>query len=175
MLTRRQISLGLGAIALCAGCSTRSGNGFRAVSKPLSTTTRADQSALSGQWYVRGFFPGDESLSRVTFLPNVEGSPGIKIDTQSCLLGADCIGQSHIHSLKKLGPNRALVEGTGREIWLVWIDEGQRTAAIGTPGGGFGWILDRRPTGGQDRISAAREVLDFNGYDISQMALRGTG
>ena len=30
-------------------------------------------------------------------------------------------------------------------------------------------ILDRATTGGADRIAAAREILDFNGWDTGQL------
>ena len=50
--------------------------------------------------------------------------------------------------------------------------EGFRTAVIGSPEGGYGWILDRRATGGEDRITAAQEILDFNGYDLSALQMR---
>jgi len=30
-------------------------------------------------------------------------------------------------------------------------------------------VLDRNATGGTDRLTAARAVLDFNGYDLAQL------
>jgi apolipoprotein D and lipocalin family protein len=49
----------------------------------------------------------------------------------------------------------------------MWMDADNRTAAIGTPGGSFGWIMDRKATGGDDRIQAAREIMEWQGYDMS--------
>lgn len=63
-------------------------------------------------------------------------------------------------------------DGSARDLWVLWVDEGFRTAVIGNPAGDFGWILDRAPKGGADRIKAAQEILDFNGYDISQLRMR---
>lgn len=57
-----------------------------------------------------------------------------------------------------------------RTLWVLWVDDGFRTAAVGTPDGRWGWILDRSTSGGADRIAAAREVLDFNGYDLTHLA-----
>lgn len=46
--------------------------------------------------------------------------------------------------------------------WLG-VDHGYRTLAIGTPSGRFGFVLDRGPIPA-DRLDAAREIFDFNGY-----------
>ena len=56
-----------------------------------------------------------------------------------------------------------------RQFWVLWVDEGFRTAVLGNPDGTFGWIVDRSTTGGADRIKAAREILDFNGYDTGRL------
>ncbi|MCP5036327.1 MAG: hypothetical protein GY945_01870 [Rhodobacteraceae bacterium] len=55
------------------------------------------------------------------------------------------------------------------EYWVLWVDEDYRTAAIGTPSGTFGWIIDRERSGGEDRIVAAREVLEWLGYDMNRL------
>lgn len=176
MLTRRHMATGIAALALLPGCGAGPRNaGARNVSQPLTVTTRADLSALSGDWFVRGHFQGAPPPELVTFLPEQNGAPAMALQTETCGLNGECTSEKTLLSLETLGPRRARDIETGREFWLVWIDEGLRTAAIGTPDGSFGWILDRRPTGGTDRIAAAREVLEFNGYDLSQLSLREVG
>ena len=64
------------------------------------------------------------------------------------------------------GPGRLSVAGQD-DWWILWVDEGYRTLAVGTPSGRFGFVLDRA-TGAADRLQAAREVFDFNGYDTAQ-------
>jgi apolipoprotein D and lipocalin family protein len=59
--------------------------------------------------------------------------------------------------------------GGAPEIWLLWVDTGYRTAALGTPDGSFGMILDRSATGGTDRIAAARDIFDWFGYDLTKL------
>jgi apolipoprotein D and lipocalin family protein len=49
------------------------------------------------------------------------------------------------------------------------VDEGYRTAVVGAPNGKSGWILNRDPQIPVDRLNAAREVLDFNGYDLDRL------
>lgn len=54
-------------------------------------------------------------------------------------------------------------------LWVHWIDADDRTAAIGEPGGGRVWIMDRNGTPGERR-TAAREILLWYGYDLSRMS-----
>ena len=59
--------------------------------------------------------------------------------------------------------------GTPQTLVIMWVDEGFRTAAIGTRDGTFGAILDRYPRGSADRFNAAIQILKFNGWDVSQL------
>jgi apolipoprotein D and lipocalin family protein len=53
--------------------------------------------------------------------------------------------------------------------WVLWADVGYRTLAIGTPSGRFGFILNRGGDLPADRMRAAREVLEWNGYGIGRL------
>lgn len=57
-------------------------------------------------------------------------------------------------------------------FWVLWMDFDRRTVALGDPDGTFVAILDRSETGGEDRIAAAREILDWFGYDLTQLQTR---
>jgi apolipoprotein D and lipocalin family protein len=39
------------------------------------------------------------------------------------------------------------------------------------PSGRAGWILNRTPTLRADRLQAAKDILAFNGYDLSQLKM----
>ncbi|MFM2355175.1 MAG: hypothetical protein RLZZ528_911 [Pseudomonadota bacterium] len=73
------------------------------------------------------------------------------------------------------GPGRITREGlNGPEVlWVLWVDQDYRVAVIGTPDGRFGRILSRSPKVRPDLMAAAREVLDFNGYDTGRLGLIG--
>ena len=75
------------------------------------------------------------------------------------------------------GPGRLKVRLAGMPIaadyWVLWVDEGYRTAVVGVPSGRAGWILNRTPDIPADRLAAAREVLEFNGYDIGALVMAG--
>lgn len=54
-------------------------------------------------------------------------------------------------------------------LWVHWLDIGNRTAAVGDPGGSRVWIMDRSLSPGPDRLQAAREILAWYGYDLSRL------
>lgn len=79
-------------------------------------------------------------------------------------------------AIAQTGPGRFAISGRGgtaQDWWVLWVDEGYRTLAIGTPSGEFGFILNRGNTLPSDRLAAAREVLDFNGYDVGRLITYG--
>ncbi|APE45463.1 lipocalin [Sulfitobacter alexandrii] len=73
-----------------------------------------------------------------------------------------------------VGPGRlkvrfGAVPFVAADYWVLWVDEGYRTAVVGTPNGRAGWILNRDPRIPRDRLAAAKEILDFNGYDLERL------
>ncbi|MGP6086220.1 lipocalin family protein [Antarctobacter jejuensis] len=56
----------------------------------------------------------------------------------------------------------------GQEYWVYWLDADNRTAAIGDPDGRRVWIMDRTGKPGE-RLRAAREILEWYGYDLSRL------
>ena len=58
---------------------------------------------------------------------------------------------------------------------MLWVDEGYRTAVVGSPSGGSGFILNREPDIPADRLTAARQVLAFNGYELDDLKMTEQG
>ena len=153
-------------LAGCAAPTAQAPHGFRDPAALIGATSRFEAERFKGPWIVRGSFGADAPAT--VALVETTGGPAF----QSCDGGGSCAplalatvrGQGR-YALQQAG-------GTPRELWVLWIDEGFRTAVVGNPAGDFGWILDRKPAGGVDRITAAREILDFNGYDLSQLRMR---
>ncbi|MDF1727027.1 MAG: hypothetical protein P1U53_04665, partial [Sulfitobacter sp.] len=56
-----------------------------------------------------------------------------------------------------------------REVWVLWTDADYRTVVLADPGGSFAEIWDRSTEPSPDRLAAAREILDFNGFDLNQL------
>ena len=60
---------------------------------------------------------------------------------------------------------------TDQEESAFFVELDLRTLVIGTPDGSFGFILNRGGPLPSDRLAAAREILDWNGYDTRNLAL----
>ncbi|SLN66509.1 Lipocalin-like domain protein [Roseovarius albus] len=177
MLVRHRLTtlLSCAGLSLMAACGDDA-TGFRDANVPLGVTTRGTTADVSGEWFVRATTPGNEDLQRVNILPERQGIPAVELVRRTCESNGDCEEVGEIWRAKPLGQHRWRIQSpqgdAARELWVVWVDEGFRTAAIGTPDGSYGWILDRAPTGGSDRVTAAQEILAFNGYDAAQLVTR---
>jgi apolipoprotein D and lipocalin family protein len=121
---------------------------------PLGGTSRFDAGRFAGDW-----------VTRACLGPC---APGVSF-TQS-LTGAVIENDGSASRAFVPGAPGILRAAEGEEVLVVmWVDEGFRTAAVGRADGSRAAIIDRAPTGGEDRITAAREILDFNGWDVSRL------
>lgn len=173
-MKRRDMLKMTGAAAVAAGLTACIGGGsgvefHRSKTRPLSSTTRFDAARFAGRWEIRGefVFPGEkpsfgavnlsQSGGRITAL-DVYGPSGLleRYATTQPAAGRISVGTPPFDT----------------QYWVLWVDADYRTAAIGTPSGSFGWIIDRSRTGGEDRIRAARDVLGFNGYNLARLQTR---
>lgn len=163
VLRRFIVGVVLVALAACTAPVQQVG-GYRDTTALIGATSRFDLNRFAGAWTVREYFPTEHALTGFNVIPGagdtftwtetIDQSSGAE---QSATLGT------------MIGQGRFTLDWDDRTYWVLWVDEGFRTAVIGTPNGRFGFIADRSPTGGADRIRAAREILDFNGYDVSQL------
>lgn len=136
---------------------------FRDRSVPIASTVRGSVEDLAGDWVIAQSYPG---------LPFA--APGTRVTVAaagnaSLWRFAGPGGAREVAARTEVpGRYRPLAEGDP-ELWLLWVDDDFRTAVIGTPDGSFGWIMDRPGAASADRTRAAREVLDFNGYDLGRL------
>ena len=151
------LAMGL-AVTGCAPVPEAGAVSYRNNEVGLASTLRFDLARFQGDWVVRASYPND-GLAQVTVKP---------VSARRFVWRAD--GRAQRGAVT--GPGRFRLDGEHAEYWVLWLDDGFRTAAIGTPDGRFGLILDRKAEGGEDRMVAAREMLDFNGYDVSQIVAR---
>ncbi|MEX3314824.1 lipocalin family protein [Sulfitobacter sp. PS-8MA] len=171
---RARQTLALVLLGTLAACNTAPPQeGFRDPAALIGATSRYDAARFAGDWQVRAAFPGDGDLQAVRF---ARQGPSFVEHRQSCDATGLCAPRRVLWEASEQGPGRyklrARQGGAEKALWVLWVDEGFRTAVIGAPDGRYGWILDREASGGADRIAAAQQILDFNGYDIGALQIR---
>lgn len=146
------------ALAACAPAGTKVA-GFRDPATPIWSAAAFAPGQIAGDWRqvaAHAARPGGCAAGALTITPAAQG---IRLDGTLCLNGQ---AQRIATTARPSGPGRLAVDGQ-EEWWILWVDSGYRTLAIGTPSGRFGFVLDRGAPA-PDRLTAAREVFDFNGY-----------
>ena len=149
------------ALALLAALAACGAEGYRDTGAPISSAALFDPARFAGTWYEVARYPEPDGCSATaTFAPLADGRLAV---TDGCTRGV----------AEVVGPGRLSVRLDGAAeatpVWVLWVDEGYRTAVLGDPSGRAGRILNRDPQIPADRLAAAREVLDFNGYDLAQL------
>lgn len=153
------------ALFLTACSAPNSVVGFRDPASPIYSNAVLTQARLIGQWaQVADFATADTCRSGAVVITSRDG--GLHADGRLCVAG---VATPVKGPMMPAGPGRFAVSGISDPWWVLWVDTDARTLVIGTPSGRFGFILNR--TGGlpSDRLVAAKEVLDFNGYDPSRL------
>lgn len=148
------------ALALVlAGCAAKTSGptAFRASGDPIWSAAAFQPADVAGTWRQVADFRTSGSCDAGA-VEIMSTSDGLQLRGTICLAGkAEAV--SGVAPL--VGPGRLRVNG--EDWWVIWVDVGYRTLAIGTPSGRFGIILDRGAIPA-DRLNAAREIFDFNGY-----------
>lgn len=145
---------------------------FRDPAAPISSIASFDPERYQGLWYEVASFPAPfQAGCRNTTATYQLIAPGTISVLNACDRNG---GVSRIGGTARvIGPGRLSLNLDGvpfdADYWVLWVDEGYRTAVVGTPSGGSGFILNREPAIPEDRLKAAREVLAFNGYDLSEL------
>lgn len=157
----------LGAALLLAGCVAKpvaDPARFRAADAPIWSNAQFDTSRLSGRWQqVAGFSTKADGCTPGGI--EVTGTaPAQTIAGRLCLNGQ---ALRFSGPLTPSGPGRLRV--ADQDWWVIWVDTDYRTLAIATPSGAFGFILNRGEGRPADRLRAAREIFDFNGYDTEKL------
>ena len=138
---------------------------FRDTGAPIGSTTRGSAQDMAGAWTIAAAYPGRD-------LAGADVGPGTRVTLafDAGGFGTLTVGDT-VLPLEVVRAGRWRVGGArGAELWLIWTDADFRTAVIGAPGGTFGWIMDRPGAASPDRTRAAREILEFSGYDLTRLS-----
>ncbi|WP_299830773.1 lipocalin family protein [uncultured Roseobacter sp.] len=157
-------------LALIAACAPTPEPGFRDASVPITATTRFTPERFAGDWHVVAAYPS-------AFLPGcVDQRWQAETTEPAPRLAVFCgAGPAAYDAPMAVDPRGVMqlqsadLDTTPRALWVMWMDEDAQTAVIGTPSGEMGWILNRTRGLRADRLKAAREIMAFNGYDISRL------
>ncbi len=153
---------------------TACGGAYRDRGVPMTSMALFDASKYAGLWYEIAHFPVSFQDGCVNTQADyqVTGTDSLSVRNSCFRDGALRVIEG---TAKVDGPGRLKVRLGGSPIasdyWVLWVDEDYDTAVVGTPSGGAGWILNRTPDISDDRLAAARAILGFNGYDLSQLEM----
>lgn len=151
---------------------------------PLGSQVDVSAAEIAGDWIVRQAVPGawPGAARRITF--GAEGADLVlRTEAVTCNEADLCEAAAHDVPYPAGLPGRW---GDGRsfvapglevpaELWVFWADFDRRTLVLGDPEGRFVVILDRSASGGADRITAARRILQGYGYDLNRLRPVGDG
>lgn len=132
---------------------------------PVRSIAGFDPGRITGDWVQAAALaaPGTQCApGRLSIRP--EGS-GLRMEGMLCLGGRmERISARATPS----GPGRMQLSGQTADWWVIWADWDMRTLVLADPKGSFGLVLDRGRIS-PDRMKAARDLLDFNGYTVSAL------
>lgn len=167
----------LALATVLAGCGALA-PGYRDTSVTIASSASFDPSRYLGRWYEVARYPNPFQADCAGAIAEYEAGEGGEILVRNTCIDASGTVVSEIAGTARVvGPGRLSVRLDGVPVaapyWVLWVDDGYRTAVVGQPNGRAGWVLNRDPVIPQDRWIAAREVLDFNGYDLSRLERSG--
>lgn len=162
-MTRTFLILAL-VLSGCARTSPPGPGTYRSASVPISSIALFEQSRLDGDWTDVAGYP---------LRSNCRPGAAVRFaDRGTALVGDAChLPPGTAGKLVPAGPGR--FRSGGVELWVLWVDADYRTLVLGSPSGRFAAILNRGGAIPPDRLTAARRVLDFNGYDPARLEVAG--
>jgi len=166
-------------VLMLAGCAAQDSGGlfsvYRDTDVPISSKAVFEPERYLGTWYEVARYPVPFEAGCV----GVTATYGLREDGLISVLNIcrnpDGSEKSRIAGTAEIvGPGRLKVRFpsvpfVAADYWVLWTDSDYRTAVVGAPNGRSGWILNREPTIRPDRLSAARDILEFNGYNLSRL------
>ncbi len=156
------------ALAACGDLPTAPAPsaGYRTARTPIYSTAGLNIARMVGTWQQVAGFGAAKSCPQHPALQVSAGENGaVQVVYDLCLGGMRARGAGAMTSAGAQGRYR--LPGLVAPIWVLWIDEGDRSIALGTPDGSFGAVLSKDAIPA-DRLRASREVLAWNSYDLTR-------
>ena len=162
---RHAAHLVLAVLLILSACAPANLGTYRDPTAPIGASTRFDREGFSGSWIVVESF-GSATGAQIVF--------DTTSDAETIRLSGT--GSSQVDGTYRVGvPGELLSTEAGRApLVVMWTDEDLETAAIGTVTGSFGALIDRDGRIPPDKALAARGILEFYGWDVSQLNRSGS-
>jgi apolipoprotein D and lipocalin family protein len=164
----RPILTCLSLLLLLTGCSGDN--------PPLRLAPNVDLERYSGRWYIIANIPYFAERGNVGSYFQVHFKPGGKLTDVYVGRPGNFTAPE-----KRYTMHGYLVPGTGNARWrespfwplylsylILYVDPDYRTALVGYPGRGYGWVLAREPDMDPATYQALLDRFAAQGYDISQ-------
>ena len=161
-----------GLMALLSACLPQDAppSDIRDPKANFAATSRFDEARFAGQWLRRATFAGPWQVVSFEYVAAKGGKPGAWREV--ALNGEASAYETRVATVTPDLPGVFTLRYSGgetRQMVVVWVDEGFRTAALATRDGSYAVIVDRKKSGGADRIVAAKSVLEANGFAVGRM------
>lgn len=151
---RRLILLALTLWGL-AGCAPEM-TGYRRSDAPITAMVGFDPARFAGNWHeVAAIGRPSGGRWRVVVAPD---------GTLDVTTSRDGAGRGRM-----IAAGRFRLSNLSAPLWVLWADGNMRSVVLGTPDGSFAFVLDRKAQIPPDRMRAAREILNWNGYDTGAL------
>ncbi|MDE3028223.1 MAG: lipocalin family protein [Paracoccaceae bacterium] len=169
-LTRAAALATLLGVAACTAPGPHSSGPYRHPHAQIYSNASFQPARIGGDWReVAGFYdPAHATCALGLTHIAVRADGSLDLTLKSC---GGWGGNQTVHATPTAsGRYRLAMSGPrGEPWWVIWVDQEYQTMAIGTPSGAFGAIVARNGRVPADRIIAAKEVLDFNGYEVKRL------
>ena len=159
----------IAALLLVSACAAPAPDtGFRTGEGQIASAALFDPARFGDVWHVVSAFGPDAGCGPLAETWVATGPQSWAVTGTAC---GPAGSRAFSGAAQVTGPGRITRNGLrgAEELWVMWVDADYRVATIGTPDGSFGRILSRSPDLRADLDAAAREVMDFNGYDVSRL------
>lgn len=158
------------AILLSACVAAPTVQGYRKPGTEIWSNAVLEVARLAGDWRQAADFAPGGTVCVPGALSIRPDAGGLQVTGRLCLGGQvrDLSGRLSASGPGRFTPSGPGFAGAASEWWVLWVDTGYRSVVIGTPSGAFGFALDRASAMPADRRAAAREILDWNGYDLNR-------
>ncbi|MEM9785554.1 MAG: lipocalin family protein [Pseudomonadota bacterium] len=160
-------------VLLLSGCGVL--EVYRDTEVPLASKAVFEPDRYLGLWYEVARYPVPFEAGCVGVTAEYGARDDGLISVLNICRNADGTEKSRISGTAEIvGPGRLKVRFpsvpfVAADYWVLWTDEDYQTAVVGAPNGRSGWILNRTPSIPPDWLQAAKDILAFNGYDLSRL------